>query len=443
MSSFCNRSRGASGGRGRRRLPATALLLAGLAVAPAASIAQETAEPTADAPKARQAFSMRESIYKELARAQDKAEDGRHAEALKLLDDLSRQELSSYERTQLYNVYAFVYHAQERYPEAIAALKKLLAEEELDPPLETSALYSLAMLYFATDAWRPAIETIERWSSKSGADKPQAFELLAEAHYQLKEYRQVIPAVKKMIDLKRAQGEPVAERSYLILQSAYSELGEHQQVAAVLEELIRHYPAERYWLQLSGAYADAGDKRKQLNVMELAYLQGYLDTEQELLALAGLLLDNDLPYRAGKVLEKGLADQVLKPTLDNWRLLSQAWTLAHEDRKAIPALTRAAEVSQDGELDIVLAQAYINLEEWTQAVTSLRAGIAKGGLRRPDQAYVMLGQVLFTAESFDEARTAFERAQADGRSRKLAAQWLRYIDNEVDRQAQLRAALQE
>ena len=45
--------------------------------------------------------------------------------------------------------------------------------------------------------------------------------------------------------------------------------------------------------------------------------------------------------------------------------------------------------------------------------------------------------------AFEDSRGAFEQAQADSRSRKLAAQWLSYIDKEEDRQAQLKAALQE
>jgi hypothetical protein len=55
----------------------------------------------------------------------------------------------------------------------------------------------------------------------------------------------------------------------------------------------------------------------------------------------------------------------------------------------------------------------------------------------------MLGQILFNIESFDDARNAFGQAQTDARSRKLAAQWLRYVDAEVERQGQLAAALQE
>ena len=194
---------------------------------------------------------------------------------------------------------------QERYPEAIDAFKKLLNEEELDEALEARAVYTLAMLHFATEDWRHAIDMINRWSSLTSAPTSQVYELLAEAHYQLKEYRKAIPPLRKTIELKRAEGQPVDERSYLLLRSAYVALREYDQVAGVLEELIRHFPGDKYWIQLAGAYAEAGEGRKQLNALELAYLQGYLDTQPELLMLAGLLLGNDLPYRGREGLGKG------------------------------------------------------------------------------------------------------------------------------------------
>ena len=105
-------------------------------------------------------------------------------------------------------------------------------------------------------------------------------------------------------------------------------------------------------------------------------------------------------------------------------------------------MTRAAELSSDGKLDVILAQTYMNLNRWDDSINTVRRAISKGGLNRVDQAQVMLGQALFELDRFDEARAAFLAAQADQRSRQLAAQWINYIDSEEDRRAQLAAALE-
>jgi tetratricopeptide (TPR) repeat protein len=142
------------------------------------------------------------------------------------------------------------------------------------------------------------------------------------------------------------------------------------------------------------------------------------------------------------VLEQGLDDGTISSTLEHWRLLAQAWTVAQEYDKAIPALTRAAELSTDGKMDLILAQSYMNLDRWEESVTAARNAIRKGGLDRVDQAHVMIGQALFEMDRFDDARQAFTAAQADRRSRQIAAQWLSYIDSEEERQAKLREALE-
>jgi tetratricopeptide (TPR) repeat protein len=419
------------------------MVAAVLVLAPTASPAQEQEQSEAEAAATRRVSSMRESVYKELAKAQEQADAKQYADALRALDDLRDDDLNSYERSQVWNLYAYVHHAQQRYPEAIQAFEKVLGEEELDPALESGALYGLALLYLSTEQWGKSIEKMNRWLAQGDPDRAQAHEVLANAHYQLGEYREAIPAMRKAIDLRQAAGQDVDEQAYLLLRSAYTEVQEFARAADVLEELITRYPGEKYWMQLAATYGEAGDSQKQLSVLELAYLQGFLDSEAELLALAGLQLRNGLPFQAGKVLEKGLETGALQSTLENWRLLSQAWTLAHEDRRAIPALTRAAQLAESGELELVLAQTYFNLEEWQSAAEAARAGIRKGGLSRSDQADVLLGQVLFNLGAFDESRQAFERAQSDSRSRKLAAQWLTYIESELDRQGRLRAALEE
>jgi tetratricopeptide (TPR) repeat protein len=355
---------------------------------------------------------------------------------------LSDEDLNSYERAQMLNLYAFIYYSQDQYPRAITAYEELLEQEDLPEAMETGTVYTLAQLYFTTEDWRKAIGMMNRWLSLDSDPQPQTYEILAQAYYELEEYRNALAPTRRAIELTRQAGKPAKENSYLLLRVLYYELEEYDQVAAVLHELIERFPKKQYWLQLAGIYGELEDQTKQLNSFELAYLQGYLGTEAEVMSLAGLLLQNDLPYRAGKVLEKGLAEGVIATTLQNWRLLSQAWTLAQEDDRAIPALERAAGLSNDGELDVVLAQTLMYLDRFADAAQSVRTGLRKGGLDRPDQAQILLGQALYEMGEFDEARTAFEAAQADRRSRQLAAQWLSYVDSEEDRQAQLRAALE-
>lgn len=385
---------------------------------------------------------MRETTYKELAKAQEAAEAENYTEAIAALDKLSKQELNNYERSQQLNLYAYIYYAQDKVSKAISTYEQLLNQPELPEALQTSTVYTLSQLHFSQENWQASINMLERWMRLTKEDNKTAYEMMAQAYYQLEQYNKALRPAWKVIELTQAAGEPVKEQSYLLLRVLHYEMEEYQQVVDILEELIKLFPKKQYWMQLASIYGELDNQKKQLAVLELAYLQDFLTTENEILTLASLLLNNDLYVRAGKILSKGLDDGVITSTLEHWRLLAQAWTMAQENEKAIPALTRAAELSSDGKLDVILAQTYMNLNRWDDSINTVRRAISKGGLNRVDQAQVMLGQALFELDRFDEARAAFLAAQADQRSRQLAAQWINYIDSEEDRRAQLAAALE-
>jgi tetratricopeptide (TPR) repeat protein len=134
---------------------------------------------------------------------------------------------------------------------------------------------------------------------------------------------------------------------------------------------------------------------------------------------------------------------VVESTERNLRLLSQAWYTAREDEKSIPPLERAAQISEDGELYMRLAQSHINLENWAAAAEAARQGIRLGGLKRPDQAQILLGMSLFNQKRLEQARTAFQAASRDERSARAASQWINYVDSEIKRRDLLTQELPE
>ena len=104
-------------------------------------------------------------------------------------------------------------------------------------------------------------------------------------------------------------------------------------------------------------------------------------------------------------------------------------------------MTRAASLTDDGELDLRLAQSYQNLAQYENCVEAARRSMQKGGLRREDQANMILGACLFELKEYQQARTAFEAAARDDRSRTGARSWIDYVNVEEDRERQLQAAL--
>lgn len=394
--------------------------------------------------KTQKAPAMSERVYKQLTEAQKLIEAKKYDQGLAVLNDLSQDKhLTPYETAQLYNYFAYTYFTLERYKDAIAAYEKVLQQPDLPQALEENSMYTLAQLYFVTEDYNKAIQTINRWLSIAQKPSENAYMLLGQGYYQLKKYRDSLDALNKAYKMVTDRGDKPRENLLLLLRVDYFNLDDYQNMLRVLKELVQLYPKYEYWLTIAGTYSEMKDYKKQMSILEMLYEAGHLDSSAELLNLANLYLLNEVPYKAAKVLDKGMKDGKIDKNVRNLRLLSQAWLQADEYKKSISPLIDAARESRDGEMDMRLAQAYLNLDKYKEAVDSLHTALKKGGLKRPDQANVMLGMAEFELNNFDAAKHAFREAKDDKRSRRAAEQWLSYVNNEQSRQKQLEESLRQ
>ena len=111
-----------------------------------------------------------------------------------------------------------------------------------------------------------------------------------------------------------------------------------------------------------------------------------------------------------------------------------------EDERAVPALTEAARLSDDGELDVRLGNTHLNLGNYDECIAAVQAGLRKGGLKSPDNAQISLGMCLYNKRSYDAAIRAFREAAKTPRSRRISNQWITVIEADVERNRQIRLA---
>lgn len=379
---------------------------------------------------------IRKKTYDRLVKAQEFVDAQKYNEALaelKKIEGMSR--LNDTEVAQLWNFYAFIYFSQEKYQEAIKAYQKLLEQPNLQEALHASTLYTLSQLYFVTEDYKKALSTVKEWMAMTEEPGPDAYALLGQAYYKLDQFKEAIPPLKKAVALQKERGKPVKENWYLLLRVNYYELKDFKSMVAVLTELVNHYPKDQYLRDLAGAYSQLNNTEKQLGIMEVMYEKGLLTKESQLRNLASLFMMHQVPLKAAKVLDKGIKDGIVTESEKTLTLLSQAWTQSREDLKAIPPLKKAAQLAGDGNLWIRLGQAYALVDQWKEAVDSLRAGLRKGGLKRPGAANILLGMSYYNLKQLSQAKNAFANAAKTGSSKnkKAANQWIKYIDSELER----------
>jgi tetratricopeptide (TPR) repeat protein len=418
--------------RTRKRLTAAFALAVALTAAPMAT-AQEERE-------VKQTVAMSQQVYEGLTAAQEFVEAQQYAQADAAIKELLARgdKLSPYEMAQIWNLTAYSYYLQERYADAIRAYEQVMAQPELPEALMLSTLKTKAQLQFTIEDYQGALASVQELMSKVAEPAADVYMLLGQAYFQLDDYDAALGPIKTAVDMYKEQGNTPKENWLLLLRVIYYEKKDYRNMIGVLEELIQYYPKDTYLLTLAGAHSELEDTMKQLVIVEALYEAGYLKTANHIVNLANLYLLHETPYKAAKILDKEMQAGIVEENERNLRLLSQSWYTAREDEKSIPPLAQAAELTNDGELYVRLAQSHLNLEHWEDAVRSVRRGLQAGGVNRADTANIMLGMALFNQQKFDEARTAFERASRDDRSRRTAQQWIAYVDSEI-RRAELMA----
>ena len=114
-------------------------------------------------------------------------------------------------------------------------------------------------------------------------------------------------------------------------------------------------------------------------------------------------------YKAAQVLRAGIKLEAVKEDEKNLKRLAQAWHAARELDKAVPIYAQAAKLSKEGELYIFLGQVYFALDKFKKAEGAIKNGIKKGKLKDQATAHMLLGQINFENQEWDNAVASFRK----------------------------------
>jgi len=428
----------------RRITAAICLALVGglLAVTPvSAQDDEDAAERKSKSQKTKQAQAVSKEVYDRIAKAQEMVDAKDYQGALKSLNTLyNPDKLTEYEQSNVLNYIGFVYYNMDDIPNAIRTYERMVAIPSLEEQLRKQTTYTLAQLYTMEENYTKALSTLDRWFQLETNPAPEPFILKAQNLYQVERYSEMIEPIENAMVVAEKRGKEIKEDWYVLLNFAYFRQEDYRKVRDIQKIMLMNWPRKRYWFSLAGAYTELGEDENLINAYAAANDQGMLEKESELVTMAQLYMQREVPYKAGQLLEAEMASGRVAKNAKNYRLLSQAWQLSMEDEKAIPALTEAARLSTDGELDVRLANALLNTGKYTECVASVENGIRKGGLKSPDNAQISLGMCQYNLRKYNSAITAFQAAAKTTRSRKIANQWINVIRAEIERNEQIRLA---
>ena len=384
--------------------------------------------------------SLSHKVFKKLELAQKLVEEGKPNEAHLHLDLIIEDPARNhYEKSMAQRVKAYIYYQSEKYELAIIAYEAVVDKPGIPEALQLESLNSLAQLNFIVGNYKTSIAYFKRWFATAKDHSPRSFATFSQAYFQIGEYEAAVKPMLTAIKKINATGKRAQENWYLILRACYYELDKLDRVGDILEKLVLYYPKRKYWIQLAGIYGQLNQPKKQLSTMEIAYRQGYLTEEKDLLNLTYLYLSQDIPYKAAKVLDQAIKKNIVPSTDKNLHLLSTAWSAAQESEKALPELIKAASKSKKGQLDTELARLYFNMEDWQQTAVSIESAYAKGKFRNKPDIDMLYGMSLYHQDKLVEALDVFTETEPTQADTTIVLQWMGHIEKELVR----RQALQQ
>lgn len=364
--------------------------------------------------------------YQRLSSVQHMIETGQYDDALNRLNSLlPRVQSNSYEYAVTLQNIAYVYISRGDFNSALPYMNRAMRENAMPPSAQRQLVLDLAKLYARTGQYSDA-QRIMGVYIKAEANPPADADMLAATvDAKLGQCRSALPYAKRAV-----QNNAEAPESWyqLWIACAYSVKQYSAAVDGLYAALERWPDKSDYWRQLGQTYAQNGDNDKALGVFALMYRQGLAQNEQDYLNLVSLYMQNNEPYEAAGVLQKGLDAGIVTANESNYDLLAATWLDAKEYDKAITTLGQAAKYAKTGDAYLKQAQLYQQSHEWFSVIRATQRALQKGSLQRPGRAWLLQGIAQAENKQYPEAATALKEASKYEDVRGEAETWLRYVN---------------
>ncbi|MDZ7814374.1 MAG: hypothetical protein U5L74_15345 [Ideonella sp.] len=206
------------------------------------------------------------------------------------------------------------------------------------------------------------------------------------------------------------------ENDLLRLADAYSRTNNAAGQAQALDKLVTYYPKKDYWAAALGRLPrkPGFSDRFSLDVMRLKLATGNLEATNDYMEMSQLALQAGCSAEAKQVVDKGFAAGALGTGTDaerHKRLKALVDKRDAEDKASFATRLAAATAAKDGNALVQLGQCRIGAGDATQAETLIAQGIAKGQLKRPDDAKLALGRAQLAAKQRPKAQQTLRGLQ--------------------------------
>lgn len=363
------------------------------------------------------------SINKQLQRLFDLNEEEKFDEVLTNGEAiLAHKKAGAYEKSIVYQIMGFVYIDKDDYPTAITYLQKALDANGLPNDTHYQIMNQIAQMQMSDENYEEAEKTTARLLAETRSEKPELLATRGNVLYRLERYDEAAALLKKAIETS----DKPQEQWNQLLMATYFDQDKPLEAAKIAEGLLAKNPNDKKTLMnLASIYAQADQYEKSAEILEKARAQGMLTEERDYRQLFAIYLNSEGKENdAIGVINDGLAKNILKPDADLYVALGQAYYFTDRPNEAIDAYKKAAGLATDGEAALNLARMLSNEERHQEAKAAAQEALKKG-VKRPGDAWMVLGRAEFGLDNRAGLVAAYREAAKYPESKQAAEEWLR------------------
>lgn len=353
--------------------------------------------------------TLRPEVSKPMLAAQELIKSQKYREALaKIRDAEAVPARTAYESFIIERMRATAAAGAGDTELAAKSFETLINSGKLPKADQLQMMEALASTYYSAKNYTLANGWIQKYF-KSGGTNPQMRTLFAQSLYLSGDYAAASKEITAInADAERAGGVP-AENMLQLQASCQNKAKDYAGYIATQERLIKHYPKMEYWAEMvSRVQSKPGfSDRLLLDIYRLRYAIGSLVEANAYQEYAQLALQDGFPAEAKKIVNEGFDKKLLGAGANasrHNRLRDLANRQAGEDLAALNKKSRVG----DANTQVNDGYDFVTHGEVEKGINLMEKAIAKGGLKRPDDANLHLGMAYLQAGNKAKAAQALK-----------------------------------
>jgi len=272
------------------------------------------------------------------------------------------------------------------------------------------------------------------WANKyfaAGGNSPTVKQVQQQAQFKSGDVTGFLKDTLAEIQADEKSGRAPAKDKLTNLLWAAQKKGDASAEALATEKLLNYYPDPKLWAQILGGLPEKksfDSSRYALDLYRLRLATGNMSRgAEDYMEMAQLAAQAGYPEEGKQVVDKGFAAGVLGQGAEGARhkRLADLMVKKIAEAKANAAANeKAAEEAKDGNAFVTLGLANAFGGNAKKGIEQIEQGIAKGNLKRPEDAKLYLGMAHMLAGEASKAQAAWRSVKGTEGAADLARLWV-------------------